>query len=152
MDDLTTLRIDEYYPHPPAKVWRALTDPELVGQWMMPGDFRLEAGHVYTMRGVAMPVTGFSGVVEAEVLAFEIGKSLTLRWRDANRASGGNATADFTITWTLEPEGPGTRLHLLHEGFDPADEAQRKARTIMANGWRTAVLTALRTQLDTAFD
>src|SRR4051794_32088818 len=129
--DLTTLKLDEYYPHPPAKVWRALTDPALLARWLMPGDFRLEVGHAFTMQGVPMPMTDFSGVVEAEVVAFEIGKSLTLRWRDANRDSGGNATADWTVTWTLEPEGPGTRLHLLHEGFDPDDESQRRAHTIM---------------------
>jgi uncharacterized protein YndB with AHSA1/START domain len=49
-DDPTSIRVDQFLPHPPGKVWRALTDPELIAQWLMPGDFRLEIGHRYTMR------------------------------------------------------------------------------------------------------
>ncbi|MEU9832324.1 SRPBCC domain-containing protein [Streptosporangium sp. NPDC048047] len=118
-DDPTVLHLDQFLPHPPAKVWRALTEPELIARWLMPGDFRLEVGHRYTMRGVAMPGTGFSGVVQAEVLTFTPGRMLRLGWRDA--APGGGAGVDWTVTWTLEPEGTGTRLFLTHEGFDPDD-------------------------------
>lgn len=42
-EDLTTVRVDQFLPHPPAKVWRALTEPDLIAQWLMPCDFRLEA-------------------------------------------------------------------------------------------------------------
>ncbi|MDH2429419.1 SRPBCC domain-containing protein [Sphaerisporangium sp. TRM90804] len=145
-DDPTTLRVDQFLPHPPAKVWRALTEPELLAQWMMPGDFRLEVGHRYTMQGVAIPATGFSGTVQAEVLAFEIGKMLSISWQDAAPQPGDHA--DWTITWTLHPEGRGTRLFLLHEGFDPDDPRQQLSRTIMNGGWRTGVIRALATVLD----
>lgn len=70
-DDLTTVRLDQFLAHPPAKVWRALTEPELIARWLMPGDFRLEVGHRYTMRARAMPGTSFSGTIQAEVPAFE---------------------------------------------------------------------------------
>lgn len=133
-DDPTVLCLDEYLPHPPARVWQALTDPDLLAQWLMPGDFRLRVGHRYTMRGMAMPGTGFSGTVQAEVLAFEPGQMLRLGWRDAD--PGSPSGADWTITWTLRPEGRGTRLFLTHEGFDPGSELQRRAREIMGGGWR----------------
>ncbi|WP_207621005.1 SRPBCC family protein [Streptosporangium minutum] len=145
-DDLTAVRLDQFLAHPPAKVWRALTEPELIAQWLMPGDFRLKVGHRYTMRAVAMPATGFSGMVQAEVLAFETGKMLRIGWRDADPASGSGA--DWTITWTLRPEGTGTRLFLVHEGFDPDNPAQQRARTIMGGGWRTGVMRALEGILD----
>lgn len=45
-EGLTEIRVDRFFPHPPAKVWRVLTEPELIGRWLMPGDFRLEVGHV----------------------------------------------------------------------------------------------------------
>jgi uncharacterized protein YndB with AHSA1/START domain len=142
-EDLTTIEVDQFYPHPPDKVWRALTEPELIAQWLMPGDFRLEIGHRYTMQSRPVPASGFSGLVEAEVLAFETEKLLRLGWRDA---AGGDA--DWTLTWTLQPEGRGTRLFLLHEGFDPDDPLQRQAHTIMNGGWRTGVPKSLAKLLD----
>ncbi|MFE9927788.1 SRPBCC domain-containing protein [Streptomyces sp. NPDC005533] len=138
-DDLTTVRVDQFLPHPPAKVWRALTEPDLIAQWLMPCDFRLEVGHRYTMTSTPRPHTGFSGTTAAEVLAFEPGRMLTVRWQDAS----GTHPADWTITWTLAPEGHGTRLFLVHEGFDPDDPMQMTARNIMGKGWRTYVMDAL---------
>ncbi|PZG27471.1 ATPase [Spongiactinospora gelatinilytica] len=145
-DDLTTVRVDQFLAHPPGKVWRALTEPELLARWLMPGDFRLEVGHRYTMEAAAVPVTGFSGTVLAEVLGFEAGRMLRIGWRDADPAGG--IEVDWTITWTLESEGTGTRLFLVHEGFDPDHPLQQKARAIMGGGWRTGVMRSLRTILD----
>lgn len=138
-DDLTTVRVAQFLPHPPAKVWRALTEPELIAQWLMPCDFRLEVGHRYTMTVLPRPNANFSGTTAAEVLAYETGRMLSVRWTDASAAN----QADWTITWTLEPEGRGTRLFLVHEGFDPDDPAQMMARKIMGSGWRTYVPDAL---------
>lgn len=143
-DDLTTIRVAQFLHHPPAKVWRALTEPELIAQWMMPGDFRLEVGHRYTMAALPRPNTEFSGTVEAEVLAYETERMLAVRWQDADRPDA----VDWTITWTLEPEGRGTRLFLVHEGFDPDDPTQLMARKIMGGGWRSSVITALEAVLD----
>ncbi|MBO8193084.1 SRPBCC domain-containing protein [Streptomyces oryzae] len=132
-DDPTTVRVDQFLAHPPAKVWRALTEPELIAQWLMPCDFRLEIGHRYTMQARAMPATGFSGTVQAEVLAFEPESMLRVGWRDADPGSASGA--DWTITWTLRPEGRGTRLFLVHEGFDPDNPLQQRARHVMGGGW-----------------
>ncbi|MFD0886002.1 SRPBCC domain-containing protein [Streptosporangium algeriense] len=145
-DDLTAVRVDQFLPHPPAKVWRALTEPDLIARWLMPGDFRLRIGHRYTMRAQPIPSTGFSGTVEAEVLAFEPERMLRVGWRDAAPDSPGHA--DWTITWTLRPEGRGTRLFLLHEGFDPGNPLQQRARDLMGGGWRTHTMRRLGEILD----
>jgi uncharacterized protein YndB with AHSA1/START domain len=145
-DITTTVRVDQFLAHPPAKVWRALTEPELVAQWLMTGDFQLSVGHRYTMRSQPMPGTGFSGTVDAEVLAFEPERMLRVRWRDADPDSG-NA-ADWTITWTLRAEGAGTRLFLVHDGFDPDNPLQQRARKIMGSGWASSVPHALRHVLE----
>ncbi|MEU9144649.1 SRPBCC domain-containing protein [Streptomyces sp. NPDC048349] len=148
-EDLTTVRVDQFLPHPPAKVWRALTEPDLIAQWLMPSDFRLEVGHRYTMTSLPRPHTNYSGTTAAEVLAYETGRMLSVRWTDASGASDPDANrADWTITWTLEPEGRGTRLFLVHEGFDPDDPAQMRARTLMGGGWRSHVMDALRAVLE----
>ncbi|WP_432027841.1 SRPBCC family protein [Streptomyces sp. 1222.5] len=139
--DLTTIHVDQFFPHPPAKVWRALTDPGLLARWQMPGaeGFRLEVGHEYRMTSVPRPNSRFSGVVRVRVLAYDTERMLSLRWTDADPAN----PADWTITWTLEQEGRGTRLFLVHEGFDPDDPAQLMARKIMNGGWRGHVMPAL---------
>ncbi|MGP3987142.1 SRPBCC family protein [Streptomyces sp. 3N207] len=136
-DDATAVRVDQFLAHPPAKVWRALTEPDLIAQWLMPCDFRLEVGHRYTMQARAMPATGFSGTVQAEVLAFEPESMLRIGWRDADPAS--RSGADWTITWTLQPEGRGTRLFLVHDGFDPDNPLQQRARDVMGGGWVSVV-------------
>jgi uncharacterized protein YndB with AHSA1/START domain len=143
--DLTTVRVDQFLAHPPAKVWRALTSPELLARWLMPGDFQLKVGHRYTMRAFAFPAAGFSGTISAEVLAFEPEKMLRIAWRDASPDTA--STASWTITWTLQPEGRGTRLFLVHDGFAPASP-QQQARQIMTAGWRTRVMRRLITLLD----
>ncbi|WP_372349987.1 SRPBCC domain-containing protein [Streptomyces sp. KL116D] len=139
--DPTRITVDQFLPHPPAKVWRALTEPELIRRWMMPGseDFQLRIGHRYAMTSVPRPNTNFSGTVDVEVLDYADGRMLSVRWTDRDPANA----ADWTITWTLEPEGRGTRLFLVHEGFDPDDPAQEMARKIMDGGWRSHVMRAL---------
>jgi len=145
-DDLTTVRVDQFFPHPPSKVWRALTEPQLLVQWQMQGseDFRLEVGHRYTLTSVPRPNANFSGTVDVQVLAYETGRMLRVRWADADP----DRPADWTITWTLEHEGRGTRLFLVHEGFDPDDPAQMMARTIMGGGWKSHVMRVLGQALD----
>jgi uncharacterized protein YndB with AHSA1/START domain len=145
-DDLTTVRVDQFLAHPPAKVWQALTSPELLARWLMPGDFQLKVGHRYTMRASAFPAAGFSGTISAEVLAFEPEKMLRVAWRDASPDAA--SSASWTITWALQPEGHGTRLFLIHDGFDPASPRQQQARQIMTAGWNTRVMRRLITLLD----
>jgi uncharacterized protein YndB with AHSA1/START domain len=140
-DDLTVVRVDQLLPHPPAKVWRALTEPALIARWLLPGDFRLEVGHRYIMRATPMPAVGFSGTIQAEVLAFETERMLRIGWRDADPDTPNGA--DWTITWTLTPEGRGTRLFLRHEGFDPDNPLQSRARALMGGGWRSIVMSRL---------
>ncbi|MGW5157303.1 SRPBCC family protein [Nonomuraea wenchangensis] len=130
-EDRTAIRLDQFIAHPPAKVWRALTEPDLIAKWLMPGDFRPEVGHRFTFRTTPKKSVGFDGVVHCEVLELEPERLLKLSWRDGK-------SADWTVTWRLEPEGRGTRMFLDHEGFDPDDELQQMSRRIMGGGWRSA--------------
>lgn len=127
-DTLRAIRLDQFIAHPPAKVWRALTEPELLARWLMPNDFRLEVGHRFTFTTQPRKQAGFDGIVHCEVLRIEPEKLLKISWR-------GGVRSDWTVTWRLEPEGKGTRLFLDHEGFDPDDEWQQIARRTMGGGW-----------------
>lgn len=131
-DDPQAIHVDAFLPHPPEKVWRALTEPELIARWLMPNDFKLEIGHHFTFKGFPIPAAGFGGTGHSEVLDFEPGKMLRIAWR---AAPDDLSSLDSTVTFTLAPEGRGTRLFLAHEGFDPGDPYQAAARRLMGGGW-----------------
>lgn len=137
----SSIHVDQFLGHPPARVWAALTDPEKVARWLMPNDFRLAVGHRFTFRTDPRP--GFDGVVHCEVLAFEIEKMLRISWVSMGRL-------DTTVTWRLEAEGKGTRLFLDHEGFAPDDPMQQRVRRILGSGWRSNVMRAIEAVLDSA--
>ncbi|KXZ61966.1 hypothetical protein Mlaev_00009 [Microbacterium laevaniformans] len=139
VEDLTTIRVDQFYPHPPAKVWRALTTPDLMSQWLMPNDFQAVAGHRFTFTAAPVEATNFSGTIACEVLEVRPPERLRITWRDAD----GTNPLDSTVTFHLHPEGHGTRLILEHSGFDPDDPGQQMARRMMSGGWRSHVLRRL---------
>ncbi|AYY12094.1 SRPBCC domain-containing protein [Actinobacteria bacterium YIM 96077] len=136
-DDPRTIRVDEFLSHPPAKVWQALTDSELMARWLMPNDFKLEIGHRFTFHTRPIPAVGFGGVGHSEVLDFVPEKMLQIAWRTAPDDA---SSLDSVVTFVLEPEGTGTRLFVVHDGFDPDDPYQALSRRIMSGrtkgGWK----------------
>ncbi len=135
--EATSIEVDQYLPHRPAKVWRALTDRDRLAAWLMHSDFAPIVGHRFTFR--TEPRAGFDGVVHCQVLDLEPERLMRWSW------AGG--TLDSVVTWTLRPEGRGTRLFLRHEGFDPDDPLQRRAQQIMGGGWRSHIMRALEADL-----
>src|ERR1700741_1765293 len=116
--DATAIEIDQFYPHPPQRVWRALTTPELMARWLMdPSGFAPVVGTRFTFQGQPMPSVGFSGEVACEVLQAFAGKHLAISWTDARSEE----PSAWVVSWTLHPEGAGTRVTLRHSGFDPDD-------------------------------
>lgn len=103
-------------PHPPAKVWRALTEPGLLGQWLMETDMEPSVGHDFTFK--QEPTPWWDGVVRCEIQELEPNERLRYSWRSAT----GESQLDTVVTWTLEPTSTGgTRLTLEHSGFVPSD-------------------------------
>lgn len=131
MTNSLTIAIDQFFPYPPAFVWRALTEPELLARWLMPNDFQLRVGHRFTFKGTPMPRVNFSGIVQCEVLSFEIERELSYNWTDHS----GENDLHSTVTWHLEPEGQGTHLFLEHRGFDADHPLLHLSYQIMSGGW-----------------
>jgi uncharacterized protein YndB with AHSA1/START domain len=79
------LRIEKVYPHPPAKVWRAITTREALAEWLMENDFELKVGHRFQFR--TEPAPGFDGIVNCEVLEIEEERRLRYLggWADRHR-------------------------------------------------------------------
>ena len=122
------LEVEHLYTHPPAAIWRALTDPALHAKWWAPGDVRPVVGHKFDLD------MGKWGKQPCEVLAVEPERLL--------RYSFAIGSLDTTITWRLFPHGTGTRLTLTHEGFDLDSPLARQALEGMGKGW-PGVLAAL---------
>jgi len=126
-----SIRVEYDLPHPPEKVWRALTEPALLSAWLMDNDIRPLVGHRFTFKAPPMP--GWDGVVHCEVLELDTPKRLQYSWR------GGPETSrlDSVVTWTLRSTtSGGTRLELVHSGFLPVNEFAFDA---MNRGWRGKV-------------
>jgi uncharacterized protein YndB with AHSA1/START domain len=66
--------VEREIPHPPEKIWRALTQPDLIEEWLMKNDFKPVVGHCFNLRG------DWGGVLDCEVLAIEPNKKLTYTW------------------------------------------------------------------------
>jgi uncharacterized protein YndB with AHSA1/START domain len=47
--------VERAMPHPPEKVWRALTQGRLIEAWLMKNDFQPVAGHRFSLRSNPMP-------------------------------------------------------------------------------------------------
>jgi uncharacterized protein YndB with AHSA1/START domain len=103
-------------PHPPAKVWRTLTEPELLAKWVMANDIEPIVGRNFTFRSEPMP--WWDGIVHCEVLEVDPNKRLRYSWRSGPESS----PLDTVVTWTLTPTpSGGTRLALEHAGFVPTN-------------------------------
>jgi uncharacterized protein YndB with AHSA1/START domain len=101
-------------PDPPEKVWRALTDPSRLAEWLMPNDLRPEPGARFQFN----PQHAADGhaPLECEVLDADPGR--LLRWRQRERDDDGRHSIDSVVTFSLTatPNG-GTRLRIVHNEF-----------------------------------
>jgi uncharacterized protein YndB with AHSA1/START domain len=96
--------------HSPEKVWRALTNPELLREWLLPVvDLELEPGAAFTFH--TQPQPGWDGIVHCRFLEIEAHRKISYTWVVGDM--------DTIVTFTLTPTPSGTRLSLLHSGFRP---------------------------------
>lgn len=121
-----TIRVDQFVAAPPGKVWRLLTEPDLLRLWWAEGDVAAVVGHQFTLD---MPGYGKQSCTVLEV--------------DPPRSFVYTFTSAWTLTWRLEPEGGGTRVFLEHGGFDVDDTRMAMAFDRMGPGWRAVVLPRL---------
>ncbi len=113
-------------PHPPEKVWRALTQGPLIEDWLMANDFEPVVGHRFTLR--TNPVAHWDGMVHCEVLEVEPPESLAYRWN-----VGGDNDLRTVVTWTLTPTASGVLVRMEQTGFREDQAANLQGATF---GWR----------------
>ena len=117
--------VERELPHPPEKLWRALTQPHLIEEWLMKNDFKPVVGHSFNLRG------DWGGVLDCEVLAIEPNKVLSYTWNFRHDDAAFNLRS--VVTFTLTPTSKGTRLRVEQSGFQPS---QKQAYGGAHAGWR----------------
>jgi uncharacterized protein YndB with AHSA1/START domain len=117
--------VEREFPHPPEKMWRALTQPHLIEEWLMKNDFSPVVGHRFKLRGE------WGGVLDCEVLEVEPAKTLSYTWNFAHDDPAYNLRS--VVTFTLTPTGTGTHLRMEQSGFRPD---QPKAFGGARAGWQ----------------
>jgi uncharacterized protein YndB with AHSA1/START domain len=113
--------VERSLPHPPEKVWRALSEGDLMARWMMPNDFQPVVGHRFTFRAPPMPQ--WDGIVNCEVLEIEPPRRLVIRWGVGGDGPGALVT---TAAFTVTPEPGGAHLRIEQSGFTPEQENNRR--------------------------
>lgn len=94
--------VERELPYPPERIWRALTQPHLIEEWLMKNDFKPDVGHRFNL-------SADWGAVDCRVLTVEPNKALSYSWE----AHG----LESVVTWTLTPSGTGTHLRMEQSGF-----------------------------------
>jgi uncharacterized protein YndB with AHSA1/START domain len=109
--------VEREIAYPLEKIWRALTQPQLIEEWLMKNDFKPVVGHRFDLRADW-------GTVDCQVLAVEPNRTLSYTWE----AHG----LESVVTWTLTPSSTGTRLRMEQSGFRPD---QQQAYHGAKGGW-----------------
>jgi uncharacterized protein YndB with AHSA1/START domain len=115
--------VEREFPFPPEKIWRALTQPHLIEEWLMQNDFMPAVGHRFNLRRSPQPDMNI--VIDCQVVAIEPNKSLSYTWEAFGLES--------VVTWTLTPTSTGTHLRMEQSGFRPD---QRQAYGGARGGWQ----------------
>jgi uncharacterized protein YndB with AHSA1/START domain len=99
--------VERQFPYPPEKIWRALTQPHLIEEWLMANDFEPVVGHSFNLRRNPQPDVNI--VVDCQVLIVEPNKTLSYTWEAYGLES--------VVTWTVTATSTGTHLRMEQSGF-----------------------------------
>jgi uncharacterized protein YndB with AHSA1/START domain len=115
--EFRTVIVEREMAHPPEKLWRALTQPHLIAEWLMKNDFQPVAGHRFNL-------SADWGAVDCEVRSVEPNRALSYTWNTKDLRS--------VVTWSLTPSRAGTLLRMEQSGFRPDQEPYFRGAKV---GW-----------------
>jgi len=116
--DSLSVVVEREFPYPAEKIWRALTQPHLIQEWLMQNDFKPVLDHRFNLRADW-------GAVDCRVVAVEPHKTLSYTWAAYGLES--------VVTWTLAPTSTGTHLRMEQSGFR---QDQQQAYRGAKGGWQ----------------
>lgn len=113
------LNFERVYPHPPEKVWRALTDATALGEWLMETDFVPEAGCTFTM----WCDDGEGGTDTYICTLLEYDPPNRMLWSLV--LDGSQDHGDTYVEFKVEPVASGTRVTIAHTGDRDPDTIEK---------------------------
>jgi uncharacterized protein YndB with AHSA1/START domain len=125
---------------PVERVWQVLTGEGLVEQWLGCLGYRAEPGHVFYMQPDAEKRArgDLAGATHCELLRLDPPRLMAFSWYYPD-------TPRTEVEIRLARAGAGTRVELVHRGWDRFDEAEiRGIRDMLDGGWRSFVLPGLK--------
>ena len=139
-----TVKLSWYFETPPERVWKCLTDPDLLASWLMPNDFKPVEGHRFTFRTTPRLKFGFDGIVHCTVMEIIPVRKLVYSWK------GGPGDGTFNlitiVTWTLEKINDGTQVNVEHTGF--IGIRNFIPFLIMRKGWKSHIAQRFKTVIE----
>jgi len=134
-DVKSAIIVEQHLPYPLEAVWRMLSEPVLLANWLMPTDFKPVLGHRFTF--MTKPVGDWDGTIRCEVLEIVPPRRLRYSWIGGLASNAGyGSRLDSIVTWSLSPQDGGTLLQMEHAGFGPDNAVAFNA---MKSGWRQIV-------------
>ena len=122
-EELRTVTVERDIAYPPERIWRALTQPHLLQEWLMQSDFAPQVDHEFAFHGEW-------GSVDCRVLEVDPHNSLSYTWDAMGLES--------VVTWTLTPTAGGTHLRMEQTGFRKDQEQAYQGAKF---GWRRMIET-----------
>ncbi len=110
--------VEREVPFAPEKIWRALTQPHLIEEWLMKNDFKPVLDHRFNL-------SADWGTVDCRVESVEPNRKLSYTWDTKDLES--------VVTWSLTPTSTGTRLRMEQTGFRPDQQPYYRGATV---GWQ----------------
>ncbi len=120
-----SMAVEREFAFPPEKLWRALTQPHLMEEWLMKNDFSPVVGHRFNLRGE------WGGVLDCETLVVEPHRTLSYSWNHSHEDPAFDLRS--VVTFTLTPTAAGTHLRVEQAGFRPE---QKQAFGGALHGWQ----------------
>lgn len=131
-DSATSIVVECDLEAPPEKVWRALTEPEILARWLMPNDIRAEPGQRFRLHPANGNDAVGRGPIECEIISAEPNRKLSYSWRGpADERDADGRRLDTVVTFLLSEIVGGTHLRVVHSGFPRAAHFARHSRTTL---------------------
>jgi uncharacterized protein YndB with AHSA1/START domain len=133
MSSSKSIELTITYDAPVSEVWKALTDPKAISEWLMPCNFEPKIGHTFQFK--SKPHPGFDGIVDCKILELKENELLSYTW-------SGGSLKNTVVRYKLTDLGRQTKLDFEHSGFEGLVN-KFVVRKILGSGWKKKILSTL---------